>query len=94
MTFFHLGDAPKRRGYWESPIAASCGGRLFPQPGDCFPVVWGKPQWRSGYAASVRTGGGFCGLWAFCDLEAEIPDHRLIGLGQLAFGRQVVTDKN
>ncbi len=32
MTFFHLSDTPKSRGFWESPIAASCGGRLFPQP--------------------------------------------------------------
>jgi hypothetical protein len=32
MAFFHLGDTPKSRGFWGSPIAASCGGRLFPQP--------------------------------------------------------------
>jgi len=32
MAFFHMGDAPTSRGFWGSPIAASCGGRLFPQP--------------------------------------------------------------
>jgi hypothetical protein len=29
---FHLCDTPKSRGFWGSPNAASCGGRLFPQP--------------------------------------------------------------
>jgi hypothetical protein len=27
-----LGDILKSQGFWESPIAASCGGRLFPRP--------------------------------------------------------------
>ena len=31
MAFFHSGDAPKSRGFWGSPVAASCGGRRVPQ---------------------------------------------------------------
>jgi hypothetical protein len=33
-----LGDTPKSRGFWGSPIAASCGGRLFPQPAKASPA--------------------------------------------------------
>ena len=31
MAFFHLGNPGKRRGFSGLPVAASCGGRLFPQ---------------------------------------------------------------
>ena len=32
MAFFNLCDTRKSRGFWGSPNAASCGGRLFPEP--------------------------------------------------------------
>ena len=32
MAFFHLGNTRKRRGFSGLPIAASYGGRLFPEP--------------------------------------------------------------
>ena len=31
MAFFHLGNTQKHQGFLGLPIAASCGGRLFPQ---------------------------------------------------------------
>jgi hypothetical protein len=31
MAFFHLSDTPKSRSFSRSLVAASCGGRLFPQ---------------------------------------------------------------
>jgi hypothetical protein len=58
MAFFHLGDTPKSRGFSGSPIAASCGGRLFPQPASRRDALW-------------QLGGGFGGMALSAMLAGE-----------------------
>ncbi len=40
MAFFHSDNAPQSRGFWASPVAASCGGSLVAQSasGDNLPA--------------------------------------------------------
>jgi hypothetical protein len=42
MAFFHLGNTGKSRGFSGLPVAASCGGRLIPQPANVLQQFAGR----------------------------------------------------
>lgn len=56
----------------------------------------GLPLLREAFSADrfVQAGGRLCGLRSLCDLKSQVTDHRLVRLGKLAFGGQVVAHKD